>query len=58
MYDDDVIIGIVGLIVICLICIVCAFMGYYNAKSDLLDKLCNKQQYDFCLEEKNWRLKD
>ena len=56
--DDDVLIGIVGLIIISLICIVCSMLGYSNAKVDLINTLCKQQQYDFCIEEKSWRLKD
>ena len=56
--DDEVVIGIVGLIIISLICIFCSILGYSNAKVDLINTLCKQQQYDFCIEEKNWRLKD
>ena len=55
---DDVVVGIVGLIIIGCLCVVCSFLGYYSAKSDLTNKLCQQQQYDFCIEDKSWRLKD
>lgn len=41
--------------IICGLLIMSIVAGSYENK---ISNLCNKHQYDFCIEEKNWRLKD
>ena len=54
--DDEVILGIVAVLVVIALCYVCFVIGY-SISRDKLQTLCDKKQYDFCVEQKRWGIK-
>lgn len=54
--DDEVVLGMVAVLVVIALCYVCFNIGYSISK-DKLQTLCDKKQYDFCVEQKQWEIK-
>ena len=53
--EDEVLLSIVAVLIVVVIGCVCFYLGfsiYYNH----LQTLCDKKQYDFCVEQKEWRV--
>lgn len=53
--DKDIAVLSAVLIVITL-CYMCFFIGY-SISNGKLQTLCDKKQYDFCVEQKQWEIK-
>ena len=53
--NEEALIHLAVLIIIVLCC-VCFFIGH-SMSNDKLQTLCNKKQYDFCVEQKQWEIK-
>lgn len=57
MDKDDVVLAVLSVVLIVIVlCCVCFFIGHYMSNNKL-QTLCNKKQYDFCIEQKQWEIK-
>lgn len=54
--DYEAILAIVAVLLVIGLCHICFVIGY-SIPNGKLQTLCDKKQYDFCVEQKRWEIK-
>lgn len=54
--NDAVLLSMLVVLIVIALCYVCFVIGY-SISRDTLQTLCDKKQYDFCIEQKQWEVK-
>lgn len=54
--DEIILLSMLAVLIVIVIGCVCFYLGFSLCYNDL-QTLCDKKQYDFCIEQKQWGIK-